>query len=985
MFDAPLAPSQRPDSGLSDDWELLLMRMRYREGKLISMPGNQPMLLDDPRYAYIIYRGMVDIFLVHIDEQGIGAHDHLFSVGPGNALFGQNVLLREVGLLARGAPDNEVIRIDVARLVKLGQQAEFTPIISQLIDGWVVHLQNWLINRLPPRDYRPIAANRATNLEVGEIARPHGKVVWTQHVTGSSYINARRDIDPLTSETPTFPLAPSMWLESAGETTLRAIATAEALGREKFVAELNSFNQSILVALTIKEAHEAEAERGRLERRARADSTRVGTAFSDLAAVVNPTNEYLDRQLDSTDPLFESATRVGRVMGITIKPYPDLLRGRQIANPLEEIARASRVRIREVLLRDDWYRHDNGPLVAFMQEDNKPVALLPISSTRYVMFDPLTNNRRIVGRGTAARLAPRAYTFYRPLPDRPLTPGDLLRFGLAGTRSDLIMLLLMGLIGGVLGLAPAIATAYLFNTLIPEAQVDRLWLIATLLALVALAAGVFEVVRGIALKRVEARVDYSVQAAIMDRVLKLPVSFFRHYSAGDLGERTLAFNTIRQTLSRTATTTVLLVAFSIFQLILLFVYSWQLALVGLALVLLFGVLVSALSVAQMRWERTLADLRGRISGQVLQYINGIAKFRVAGAEERAFAAWAANFAQQRRMAFRARVVGNQLSVFNAMYPLLSMMALFGVTASVDSIDLSVGNFLAFYTAFNAFLLASISFTGSLRSVLSVIPSYERARPILETEPEVDAYKADPGELSGQIEVSHVSFRYDPSLAPVLKDISLSIRSGEFVALVGPSGCGKSTLLRLLLGFDLPEAGSIYYDGQDLATLDIGSVRRQIGVVLQDGRLMTGSIYQNIVGAANLDLDLAWEAAERVGLADDIKRMPMGMYTWISEGGGNFSGGQKQRLLIARALVNKPRMLYLDEATSALDNRSQEAITQALNDLDATRVVVAHRLSTIRQADRIYVVDAGRIVQTGRYEDLIAIRGLFADLAQRQLL
>jgi ATP-binding cassette subfamily C protein len=324
-----------------------------------------------------------------------------------------------------------------------------------------------------------------------------------------------------------------------------------------------------------------------------------------------------------------------------------------------------------------------------------------------------------------------------------------------------------------------------------------------------------------------------------------------------------------------------------------------------------------------------------------------------------------------------------LAVFNAAYPIITSLAIFATLAASQARGLSTGQFLAFSAAFAQLLFAALQLSAALISILRVIPIYERAKPILETLPEADQGKADPGELWGEIEINHVSFRYKDNGPLVLKDVSLHIKPGEFVALVGPSGSGKSTFLRLLLGFESPESGAIYYDGQDLTGLDMGSVRQQIGVVLQNGKIMSGLLMQNIIGSSLLSVDDAWEAARMAGLDEDIRRMPMGMFTMVSEGGGTFSGGQRQRLMIARAIAHKPRIVFFDEATSALDNRTQEIVSRSLEGLHATRVVIAHRLSTISNAHRIYVVDGGRIVQTGTYSELIAQPGLFADLAKRQ--
>jgi ABC-type bacteriocin/lantibiotic exporter with double-glycine peptidase domain len=369
---------------------------------------------------------------------------------------------------------------------------------------------------------------------------------------------------------------------------------------------------------------------------------------------------------------------------------------------------------------------------------------------------------------------------------------------------------------------------------------------------------------------------------------------------------------------------------------------------------------------------------------VLQLLAGIAKLKAVGAEVQAFGSWAGLFSEQRRHRFRLRVLQNRIAVYNVVFPIVCSLLLFGLMAG-SSDPLSTGDFLAFLTAFNLALTAILATSNALLGSLSVVPLYEQVRDILQTPPEVSVKKTAPGELSGAIEMQHVSFRYHADGPPVLRDVSVRIRPGEFVAFVGPSGSGKSTLLRLLLGFETPETGTIFYDEQDLSGLDVQSVRRQIGAVLQNGKLMGGDIYTNIVGSSLATLDDAWEAAARAGLDEDIRQMPMGMYTLMHESGGTLSGGQLQRVMIARALVNRPRILFFDEATSALDNRTQDIVSRSLAAMQTTRVVIAHRLSTIVGADRIYVVQGGAIVESGSYDELLERGGAFADMARRQIL
>jgi NHLM bacteriocin system ABC transporter ATP-binding protein len=390
------------------------------------------------------------------------------------------------------------------------------------------------------------------------------------------------------------------------------------------------------------------------------------------------------------------------------------------------------------------------------------------------------------------------------------------------------------------------------------------------------------------------------------------------------------------------------------------------------------------SLVQVSRQRSLTQIQGELFGTVLQFVTGISKIRLSGTENRAFAVWAGQFSEQKAIAFKAGMISNIISTFNSAFPVLSLAAIFFWLSSRQSGLLSAGSFLGFNAAFITFQFALVQLSSTLVSSLYVVPIYERAKPILEALPEVDVKKNHPGDLTGDIEVSHVCFRYSSDGPLVLDDVSFHIKPGEFVALVGASGSGKSTLLRLLLGFESPESGSVYYDGQDLAGIDSRGVRRQIGVVLQNGKIMAGDIFRNIVGSSNLTVDDAWEAARLAGFDEDIRQMPMGMYTVLPPGASTLSGGQRQRLMIARAVVRKPRIILFDEATSALDNITQSIVGKSLETLQATRVVIAHRLSTIINADRILVLDRGRIVQSGNYEQLIAREGPFLELAKRQL-
>jgi NHLM bacteriocin system ABC transporter ATP-binding protein len=952
-------------------------------GQIYIINGNEPILLNDPAQVWVIQSGSMALFAVSVKNGVIeGTRHYLCSISQGEALFGTANQLRQI--LAVPIGETELLQVHqecYRELVASGDAKAW-------IENWLLQIGGVLSHVITPTIHVKAEGQSRFSLNNGQTFQPEaGVTCWVELQQGTVRFLGFEELT-LTTTTGIFPLTEKMWLSAVEGVQLTTNTTSEFLNPDTLLTGLSQLHTQLLQCINIIDEQEAETEIIRLRDRQRLNRQVTAQAIGELASTLSSQDGNF---FNEGTPLLVAAGAVGRAMGITIRPPSRSENLKRVKEPLEAIVRASRIRMRRVLLRDHWWEKDSGPIVAYTQQDNRPVALLPIGATHYEIFDPVEHTRLKVDEQIAATLVPVAYMFYRSLPDKVLQAVDIFRFTLKGRKQDLLVILFTGIAVTLLGMITPSATAIIVDNAIPDSDRGLLLQIGLGLLVAAFGTGLFQLTQGFALLRIETASDASTQAGVWDRLLSLPVSFFRQYTTGDIFSRVSSVSTISRRLSGRTLINLLTSLFALFYLGQLFYYNYKLALIAVAFAIVAIAMTTLSGLLLLSKVRPLLELRGIIFGQTVQLINGISKLHIAGAEERAFAAWSKNYTRQIKLELSTQRVEDAVVLFNTVMPILTSGVLFWFTIRLienpptsGAIELSLGTFLAFNAAFSNFTRGTTNLSNTVTEILQVIPQWQRTQPILSTIPEVDLCKADPGKLIGNISLEHITFRYRSDGPLTLDDVSISAAPGEFIALIGGSGSGKSTILRLLLGFETPIAGSIYYDGQDLSGLDVDAVRRQLGVVLQNGQLSSASIFENIAGGAQLTLDEAWEAARMSGFADDITAMPMQMHTVVSEGGGNLSGGQRQRLLIARALALKPRILLFDEATSALDNRTQAIVSESLDNLQVTRIAIAHRLSTIRNAHRIYVLQAGRVVQQGTFEELAAGEGLFAQLMARQI-
>ena len=929
--------------------------------------GNAPLMLDDPGTCYWVLQGEIEVFLV----DSSGERWPWLQLGPNHWMLGQSP--HPQARLAAYATSSEGSQLACLPAALLESSGEI--FLSQQGDLLVQYGR--LFGPMAPKDTRSLSAGLTDTL-IFEHDRCNAErdVVWVDAKKAGL-----RLLDPDGPELPAgwFPLFRSIWLYAPERIYIDTLSTQEVRERGQWLDSVRLLQTHAYQAAR----HEAEVRRQALSQAVSYRQQANQEALSDSLAC-------LARILPGSDVAYPESTDGDAGQNLTVlcrtleqafgHPFSPKL-DPELPLP-QALARAARCRWRNVLLRDGWWKADAGPMLVSWKNR---YAVVWRQGYHYRLHDAHFGAGRVMTAELARELAPQAFVFYQPFPREHLGLSRLGWICVGLGWREIGVLLLMALLSALLALITPMATGLLIGTVLPTGLESELGQLILALLVASLGSNFFGVVRSLTQLRLEGTLDAHLQASLFDRLLELPAPFYRKYSLGDLANRAMGFNALREILSGAALTSFLSALFSVFSLFLLFYYSWKLAMVAIVVVLVQCLFLLGGSLIQLSYQRTQLTLAGHLAGLVAQYLGGIAKLRVAGAEVRAFAQWSDVFAKYRRSVYRLRVTNLFLTAIQGFLSLLAQALIIGFTAHFGyTKSLSAASLMSFFSAMGQFSSGLSSLTGSLTSLLSVGPILERARPILETVPEVEPDMPVCAPLRGEVEVKGAWFRFQEQGNWVLRDISIHAKPGEFIAIVGPSGAGKSSLLRLLLGFEQSQRGTVLYDGQNLMKIDRVSLRRQLGVVLQDARLMPGDLFSNIVGSATLDEDAAWVALRLAGLEAEIRELPMQLHTVVTDGGGGLSGGQRQRLMIARAVVAKPRVLIFDEATSALDAKTQEDVANSLANLQATRIVVAHRLSTIRKADRIYVLHNQQVVQVGSYDELSTQPGFFAEFAHRQL-
>ena len=745
-------------------------------------------------------------------------------------------------------------------------------------------------------------------------------------------------------------------------------------------------HQNVLALLCIGRFHaKKKFFEKRLQQRSLKQAQLLTASFSVLGGNESRTDYYVGTD-SNYSALVKRVVRFYGMRDVDLSVQDYLLKRFHGKNLLQYVIRRANLRFRKVILSENWFLQDSG--VLFVCRGDKWGLALPKDASHYVLWnedgtsEPLTEE-------VAAALSDEAMICYPGFNSGKVSVRDFVKFLFRTTwQNDWLVIVLVSLVMGFLPLLTPIITDTVFGDVIPNRDYGSLATITQVMLVSGFVMAGLTVVRSLAVMRLDTHLGMVAEAAVVSRLLVLPMDFFRHLSVGEIAKRFLSVTEMKNLFTGQLVAGVFNFLFGLWSLVLMFYYSGKLTCIAMGIWAVYLLLQGFNLYKFPDKQKELMKYGNEQTGLTMELINNLAKFRSRGGTEQVFYLWSQKFSASWRKNLEIRWINNRTVLLNTALPLVLMLVLYCFAAQgivdgdEDAVD--VTTFMAFNAAYTGFNVAFVGFLPEVVQLMSLPAYWQNIEPLLAEEEEIGDDRAEAEELSGEIELRRVAFRYAEDSPEVLKDVNLHIKPGEKVAFVGGSGCGKSTLVRLLLGFETPTKGIISYDGKDMAAYNATSIRRQMGVVMQNSKLLMAPILDNITGISNLTVDDAWAAARVAAIDKDIEEMPMGMYTPINDTSGNISGGQRQRILLARAVVNKPKILILDEATSALDNVTQEMVTKNLEDIHCTQIIVAHRLSTLRDVDKIFVLDKGVVAESGTYEELMSLDGLFAQMAKRQI-
>ena len=951
----------------------------------IKVESNHPFLLNKPDCGWFICEGRIDLFSVSI-EDGVakGARTHYFTAEKGEILLSIPLTPgRDLHFLAVATQNTTVTEFRLADLKKFASDTGNNHDVIALIEKWISQLAAGASFGNMEITGKNTFAGLNQAFPSNSFIHNRKQVLWLGITEGDALLLGLNEVKKDGVVT-LVPFTGDLWHQTLNLVEADCYITADALNTPVFWDSLDHFYNLLLHCLEFKSKLARVDELNLLNEKSGYSILSQSDTLYRIASVVNKTitNSHFDSR---EDPMLTACKLVANYLGIPVKK-PVKPRGEE-PQPftLNDVLNASRFRARKVKLNDGWWKNDTGSLLGFTIDRHNPVALVQDKQGQIEYIDIVAGTRKKMDASLSGLLQPFAYQFYPPLPDKMIKGSELISFGIKNCRREIFFIAILSLAGGLLNLIIPMVTGYVFDQVIPYGELRLLTLVGTILFLTAISISLFQMIRSMSMVHLETKMDFILQSAIWDRLLNLPIPFFRQYTSGELAVKTNSILMLRKIMSDSVVYALISSVTMIFNLIYLFWFNFMMGFITVAILSVSMILIGLTGYRMNKLQTKQLGMQNKLYGIITQLLTSISKIKTTGSEINAFEQWANRFTNQKRENIALRKLTITLQQLLALTPVFVTIFIFIFIHLFVSQKMSTGEFMTFFTALTITVMGFMGASTAIAFFFTAIPFFDNVKPILNTLPENHQAKPSIATLQGQIDISSLSYRYYEKAPLVIKNISIHINPGEFIAIVGSSGSGKSTLMRLLLGFDIPETGTISFDRHDLAMVDPESVRRQIGTVLQNSQLYSGTIFSNIAGITDATLDDVYEAASMAGLGEDVDNMPMGMFTTISEGISTLSGGQRQRILIARALVSRPRILLLDEATSALDNTIQNMVSKSLDNLNATRVVIAHRLSTVINADRIFVMEKGEIVESGTYSQLQLQGGRFAELVKRQMI
>ena len=962
----------------------------FEKGKRLELPTNYRLSLQEGKKVWYLEKGSMILFAARKKGEAEGRRILFSTVHSGKLLFDmerEESLSYEIFAFSEEPVVLWELSADALKASLRTSKAK-QETFAFLLEHWLSQFASILVSpvEIKPKHWifqkMDIELNERETFtaKMSEVPSEKERVFWVLPEQGEYKLLGPYELKVSSF----FPMLPHLYFLTLNSTKLSVKTTLETIRDETWPLGLNHFHKFLGRFLLKKQSCMDQDELQRFVEKELLQKETLHETLSEMVSILSP--EESEERVISTDPLVQAAQLILKKLGLSLNHPSKKWRVGEVKERITELAESSGACIRTVQLGSLWWKFDSGPLLAFYGKEHHAVALIQNRFGDYEMVDPIHGVRKKVTQKIARELSRIAYSFYVAIPDDLHRGKEVLLYYLKRNGKVFGKLALYGFISALFALFPPIGIAVIFNNAIPNANLPLLMQVTLGLGASALSTALFLYFRALIIGRTDGLLSSQIQPALWDRLLKLPANFFRRFTAGDLLQRVMAMEQMRPLLSSNVAQTILTGIFSLSYIVVMAIYSFELTLIGIGM-MLFALGVTYLCArGKIKIQQMVYEMQGKINGALVQILSGVAKLRVAGAENNAFSYWAKEFSKSKSLEMRFRNIQNVVATIMAAFPLFAFIVIFAAVIHMEEAGkLSTGDFLAFNTAFMTLSAAIFSFSNIIMQAAPITSLWKRSHVIIEEPQEILIKKSSPGKLTGNIRIDNISFSYEERGSNVLTDVSIRVQPRQMVGIVGPSGSGKSTLIRMILGFETPRSGAIYFNDKDLSHLNIHEVRKQMGVVLQGGGIIAGTLYQNVAAGGRYSEEEIDRAITLAGFKLDLQNFPMGLHTVVPMNGETLSGGQKQRLLIARALLPRPKILLFDEATSALDNRSQDEITHNIDQLDITRIVIAHRLSTIKNADHIYVIEKGHVTQSGSFQELATKEGLFKEMLTRQKL